>query len=517
MSYQVLARKWRPRCFNDMIGQQHVVRALSNALDHDRLHHAYLFAGSSGIGKTTVARIFAKCLNCQQGIRSQPCDQCTNCQEVDQGRFIDLLEVDAASRTKVEDTRELLDNVQYLPTHGRFKIYLIDEVHMLSGHSFNALLKTLEEPPAHVKFLLATTDPQRLPVTVLTRCLQFNLKKMAPEAIAEHLKNILIQEQIHYEDRALQQLGHAANGSIRDALSLLDQAIAYGAGQVREVDVCAFLGTIEQSHLYQLLAALAENNAQTLFATIAQLAEQGVDFTQALEELLSLLHNIALAQVLSQAPLTLTADREKTLALAKRILPEDIQLYYQIGLIGQRDLPLAPSARSGFEMVLLRMLAFRPQTSSQPIHTTTQAHAILPTESSKSLIQPEEKTSSTQQDWPILLSKLNLTGLSLTLAQHCALKTLDNEQIHLQLESTQAALLSDTQQERIMQAFNQYFAKPMKLRITIAETPLTTPASLAKEKQQHQQQKAIQTIETDPNVQTFLKIFNAQIQSSRVC
>ncbi len=360
MSYQVLARKWRPRSFKELVGQSHVLQALVNALDQDRLHHAYLFTGTRGVGKTTIARIFAKCLNCETGVSSVPCGQCSACQEIDDGRFVDLMEVDAASRTKVEDTRELLDNVQYLPTRGRYKVYLIDEVHMLSAHSFNALLKTLEEPPPHVKFLLATTDPQKLPVTILSRCLQFSLKNMTPERIVGHLKNILDQETITSEDPALWQLARSADGSMRDALSLTDQAIAYGNGRVIESDVSAMLGTIDQGQVMKMIRALATGNAVEVLHSVALLAEHSPDYLAVLNDMLSVLHRIAIAQAVPDAVDNSQGDREQVIDIASSMTAEDIQLYYQIGLVGKKDLPMAPEPRSGFEMALLRMLAFRP-------------------------------------------------------------------------------------------------------------------------------------------------------------
>lgn len=360
MSYQVLARKWRPRTFREMVGQTHVLKALINALDSQRLHHAYLFTGTRGVGKTTIARIIAKCLNCETGISSTPCGKCSVCREIDEGRFVDLIEVDAASRTKVEDTRELLENVQYAPTRGRYKVYLIDEVHMLSTHSFNALLKTLEEPPPHVKFLLATTDPQKLPVTILSRCLQFALKNMPPERVVEHLSHVLTAENIPFEEDALWLLGRAADGSMRDAMSLTDQAIAFGEGKVLAADVRAMLGTLDHGQVYGVLHALLEGDARALLDAVRQLAEQGPDWNGLLAELLNALHRVAVAQVLPEAVDNGQGDRGKVLALAQALPAEDVQFYYQMGLIGRRDLPLAPDPRSGFEMVLLRMLAFRP-------------------------------------------------------------------------------------------------------------------------------------------------------------
>ena len=371
MSYQVLARKWRPRSFREMVGQTHVLKALINALDSQRLHHAYLFTGTRGVGKTTIARIIAKCLNCETGITSTPCGECSVCREIDEGRFVDLIEIDAASRTKVEDTRELLDNVQYAPSRGRFKVYLIDEVHMLSSHSFNALLKTLEEPPPYVKFILATTDPQKLPATILSRCLQFSLKNMTPERVVEHLSHVLSVENIPFEDDALWLLGRAADGSMRDAMSLTDQAIAFGEGKVLAGDVRAMLGTLDHGQVFDLLHALIEGDARALLEAVRHLAEQGPDWNGVLSEILNVFHRVAIAQALPEGLDNGHGDRDRVLALASALPAEDVQFYYQMGLIGRRDLPLAPDPRGGFEMVLLRMLAFRPagtaDAPSQPL------------------------------------------------------------------------------------------------------------------------------------------------------
>ena len=360
MSYQVLARKWRPRSFREMVGQTHVLKALINALDSQRLHHAYLFTGTRGVGKTTIARIIAKCLNCETGITSTPCGTCSVCQEIDEGRFVDLIEIDAASRTKVEDTRELLDNVQYAPSRGRFKVYLIDEVHMLSSHSFNALLKTLEEPPPYVKFILATTDPQKLPATILSRCLQFSLKNMTPERVVEHLTHVLGVENVPFEDDALWLLGRAADGSMRDAMSLTDQAIAFGEGKVMAADVRAMLGTLDHGQVFDVLTALLEGDARGVLEAVRHLAEQGPDWNGVLSEILNVLHRVAIAQAMPEGVDNGHGDRDRVLALAQALPAEDVQFYYQMGLIGRRDLPLAPEPRGGFEMVLLRMLAFRP-------------------------------------------------------------------------------------------------------------------------------------------------------------
>ncbi|MCG5512630.1 DNA polymerase III subunit gamma/tau [Ectothiorhodospira shaposhnikovii] len=366
MSYQVLARKWRPRSFEELVGQPHVVRALSNALREDRLHHAYLFTGTRGVGKTTIARVLAKCLNCETGVTATPCGRCGACREIDAGRFIDLIEVDAASRTRVEDTRELLENVPYAPTRGRFKVYLIDEVHMLSTHSFNALLKTLEEPPPHVKFLLATTDPQKLPVTILSRCLQFNLKAMPASMIADHLSQVLQREAIEAEPAAVLQIARAASGSMRDALSLLDQAIGFGDGVLRAEEVREMLGAMSRDHLLRLLQALAAGDARAVLAVVEELSAQSPDYGAVLAELITLLHHLALAQQVPEVLDNLPDEREALAEMARGMAPEDIQLFYQIALIGRRDLPLVPEPRSGLEMVLLRMLAFRPVADAAP-------------------------------------------------------------------------------------------------------------------------------------------------------
>ncbi|WP_304640493.1 DNA polymerase III subunit gamma/tau [Pseudomonas sp.] len=397
MSYQVLARKWRPRLFREMVGQTHVLQALINALDHDRLHHAYLFTGTRGVGKTTIARILAKCLNCETGVSSEPCGVCSACREIDEGRFVDLIEVDAASRTKVEDTRELLDNVQYAPSRGRFKVYLIDEVHMLSSHSFNALLKTLEEPPAHVKFLLATTDPQKLPVTILSRCLQFSLKNMPPERVVEHLRHVLTEETIPFDEESLWLLGRAADGSMRDGLSLTDQAIAYGNGALRAEEVRSMLGTIDHGQVFALLETLAAGDGAGVLAIVAQLAEQGADFSGVLAELISTLQRLAIAQVVPDAVDNSQGDQARLLEMAERVSAEDVQLFYQLALHGRRDLPLSPTPRGGFEMALLRMLAFRPGTladahGQEGRSDASQSRVLTPGQSPSQVPDPERQT-----------------------------------------------------------------------------------------------------------------------------
>ncbi len=360
MSYTVLARKWRPHTFNDLVGQEHVVQALVNGLDQDRVHHAFLLTGTRGVGKTTIARILAKCLNCEKGVSSTPCGECGSCVDVDEGRFVDMLEIDAASKTKVDDTRELLETVQFTPSRGRYKVYIIDEVHMLSGHSFNALLKTLEEPPPHVKFVLATTDPQKLPITILSRCLRFSLTRLLPDQISSHLDKILRAESIEAEEAAIMRIARAADGSMRDGLSLLDQAIAYGGGSLSDADVASMLGSIEHEHIAAMLDALSSSDAPALMDIVNELVLQSRNLESALDELAEAMHRIALIQAAPNFRDPVRADWDSLVERASVISPEDAQLYYQIAITGRRDLDLAPDPRTGLEMTLLRMLAFRP-------------------------------------------------------------------------------------------------------------------------------------------------------------
>jgi DNA polymerase III subunit gamma/tau len=517
MSYQVLARRWRPKSFAEVIGQEHVLRALSNALTQGRLHHAYLFTGTRGVGKTTIARILAKCLNCATGITATPCGQCDACLEIDAGRFVDLIEVDAASRTKVEDTRDLLANVQYMPTAARFKIYLIDEVHMLSGHSFNALLKTLEEPPEHVKFLLATTDPQRLPVTVLSRCLQFNLKALSPELIQQQLTTILDKEKITYEPEALRYLAIAAQGSVRDALSLLDQAIAYGGdNRIQTADVRTMLGAIETTHITRLLTTLAEKNVNASLQIIAELTESAVDFSNVLDELLDILHKIALLQIAPDLNVTTWNNLEQLQILAKAFTPEDVQLYYQIALIGKRDLPLAPTLKSGFEMLILRMHAFQleaPQpkaTAQQPIATTAPI-----TKPKATAIPTGSAPITTNND---LLSQLKVTGTTQALIRHCSIANIDNANVDLLLDAAQAPLLNKTQEERLSIAFSELLKRPVKTHINIKKTGNATnkidiaPNANSNDNLPGQKNPTnVNSVENDPNVKKLMKAFNANV------
>jgi len=517
MSYQVLARKWRPRNFAEMMGQGHVLRALINALDHQRLHHAYLFTGTRGVGKTTVARIFAKSLNCEQGISATPCGQCSACREIDEGRFVDLIEVDAASRTKVEDTRELLENVHYTPARGRYKVYLIDEVHMLSTHSFNALLKTLEEPPPHVKFLLATTDPQRLPVTILSRCLQFNLKRLPPEQISQYLEKVLRQEGIAAEAGALKQIARAADGSMRDALSLLDQAIAYGGGKLDEGEIRAMLGTVEHGHVLKLAEALAAAEGAMLLYHIEALGEFAPDYDGVLAELLSLLHNIAVVQVVPGAAIEDHLDADAVQRLAGAMTPEDVQLFYQIGVTGRRDLATAPSPRLGFEMVLLRMLAFRPveERGRGAVPPPPAAAARTLQFSPAPVASPSAPKTAPAAvgdiDWPSLITRLPLQGVVRALAQNCALLRREGTVLHLALAPAHASLRNPRAEERLQEALSTALGERLKLQFTATQPPAETPAARQDRTAQERLRAAEEAIARDDNVRTLQETLGARV------
>jgi DNA polymerase-3 subunit gamma/tau len=527
MSYQVLARKWRPRTFAELVGQEHVQRALINALDHDRLHHAYLFTGTRGVGKTTIARILAKALNCEAGVSSTPCGHCSACEAIDAARFVDLIEVDAASRTKVEDTRELLENVQYAPTQGRYKVYLIDEVHMLSGHSFNALLKTLEEPPPHVKFLLATTDPQRLPVTILSRCLQFNLKSLSPAQIAGQLETILEEEQVPAEEGAVRDLAHAADGSMRDALSLLDQAIAFGGGQLAAAEVRAMLGTIDRDAVYRLLQSLAAADATGLLVEIARVDEFTPDYTALLAELLSVLQRIAIAQMLPDAIDDRHGDCAAVLELAGRFPVEDVQLYYQIGLIGRRDLPLSPEPRGGFEMLLLRMLAFRPAAGeySGGGDRTGSAKppagvAVEPSRGSGAASGQGEAIPRAEPDsgeWHRIVEQLNLRGITRELALNCALQETGEQAVVLTLDPAHLHLCNDMRTRQIEKALAGHYGRPVRLKIVKAQSLAgETPARRQTRERELRQQQAVQSIEDDENVRALQETFGATVNYNSI-
>jgi DNA polymerase-3 subunit gamma/tau len=554
MSYQVLARKWRPKSFETLVGQDHVVRALTNALEQNRLHHAYLFTGTRGVGKTTLARILAKSLNCETGITAKPCGVCNACTEIDKGRFVDLIEVDAASNTQVDAMRDLLDNAQYAPTAGRFKVYIIDEVHMLSKSAFNAMLKTLEEPPAHVKFILATTDPQKVPVTVLSRCLQFNLRQMAGTSIIGHLQNILGQENIQFEPTALHLISRAAAGSMRDALSLTDQAIAYGGQTVNEAEVRAMLGAIDQSYLYQLLEALLANDGSSIINQAKLMEERSISFEAALNDFAQLLHQIAIAQTVPESVADDLPERDVLLSLAQKISPETLQLYYQIALLGRRDIGLAPDEYAGFTMSLLRMLAFTPNEAntsagaSKPVQTTPAAQRSIPasavakpavvkpiTEPAEKPAAPAEKfnqqtpadvqvqaeaaalsefsneqsSSNFNGNWRGLVDELKL-GLARELAKHCELVTYDENSISLSVPEAQKHLVSPNYQEKLGTAITQHFGKKIKLQFSIGGTGNTPAKQISQEKAQAQA-NAETAIEEDSFVQALITDFGATI------
>ncbi len=523
MAYQVLARKWRPSNFTQLVGQEHVSQSLIHALQNDRLHHAYLFTGTRGVGKTTVARILAKAINCENLKDFNPCGECAVCRDFEQGRFMDLIEVDAASRTKVEDTRDLLDNVQYAPNQGRYKIYLIDEVHMLSGHSFNALLKTLEEPPAHVKFLLATTDPHKIPVTVLSRCLQFNLKRLLPEQINQQLQFILEQEAISFEATALKMIARAADGSLRDALSLLDQAIVYGSGQVNTEAVTGMLGSVAQQPIHEVLEALATGDTQTLLNKIASLAELTPDYADILQQVLQVLHRVAINQQSAQFT-DAEFDADLISYLAKNISPEDVQLYYQIGLIGLRDLALAPDPRSGFEMVMLRMLVFRPhpQSSTQskpqskltPVKTNS-ATVIKPTAPAIAAEQPQITHATESNQWPAIISAINISGRTKELANNCVLDNIDGNTCRLLLDP-KFQQVGTKAEENLKAALEKYYGKSLKLVISTQATPQITPALEIQQARENQQQNAVDAINTDPNINSLKESFGARIMPGSI-
>ena len=534
-----------------MVGQEHVLQALINALDHDRLHHAYLFTGTRGVGKTTVARILAKCLNCEVGVSSEPCGECSSCLEIAEGRSVDLIEVDAASRTKVEDTRELLENVQYAPTRSRYKVYLIDEVHMLSTSSFNALLKTLEEPPPHVKFLLATTDPQKLPATVLSRCLQFNLKNMSAELIVGYLQNILQQEMVSFEEPALWLLGRAANGSMRDALSLTDQAIAFGSGELNESDVRTMLGTVDLSFVYQLARAVVDQDAAAALAAVEAMSEHAPDYGGSLQELASLLHRIAIAQAVPDSVDNSFGDAEHVSALASSMTAEDAQLYYQLAITGRRDLGLAPDARSGFEMALLRMIAFRPvvaigDTEPAPEFAEPAAEAAAsvkkpepapvraaeaapaePVEPSKPEpveASPEAAPVNTSTDadlfqpgrWAELLEALDLGGILYNVASHCELRQVDGDSAFLVLDEANASLYNDAHEGRIAQALGAHLQREVRVSIEVGLPRYETPAARAQRLLDERQAKAVEAIEADPKVQLLIDRFEGALDAESI-
>jgi len=544
MSYQVLARKWRPQNFQELVGQEHVQRALVNALEDDRLHHAYLFTGTRGVGKTTIARILSKSLNCEKGITSTPCGECSTCLEIAEGRYVDLIEVDAASRTGVDDTRELLENVQYAPTRGRYKVYLIDEVHMFSKSSFNALLKTLEEPPPHVKFLLATTDPQKLPVTILSRCLQFNLKRLPVSLIISHLQHILTEEKVEFNVTALQLIAEGADGSMRDALSLLDQALAFGGGKVEEQEVRDMLGSVSRDKVIGLLKAILQGDAAQTMEAVNILSEFSPDFENVLAELLSLLHHMSLAKSVPEALDEFVSARETLLQLSEEVSAEDLHLFYQIALIGRRDLPLSPDARNGFEMIMLRMLAFRPAnveaggvTSSQSSAPTqvqqnnqpqVQARSVAPAQvarapavsansepSVQKAAQPVAQApvnSAVSNDWRDVVNSLGLGGLVKQLAINCTMKHREGCNIILNITSGHSNLINPKAKQRLQQALGEYFNIEANLEIKVVDQVETeSPAQTTQRETDQRQQQAVESINEDSFAQSLKDNFNAEV------
>ena len=569
MSYQVLARKWRPHFFAEMIGQDHVVRALSNALDQNRLHHAYLFSGTRGVGKTTVARIFAKSLNCERGLGALPCGECTACTEIDEGRFIDLIEVDAASRTGVDDTRELMDNVSYAPTRARYKVYLIDEVHMFSKSSFNALLKTLEEPPPHVKFLLATTDPQKLLPTVLSRCLQFHLKRVPSDTIEAHVRYILDAESLGAEASAVARIARAADGSVRDALSLLDQAIAFARDDLMLADVDAMLGGVSHERIYALLEAVLAGDAQSIFTQLAELDDYAPDYYSLSSDLLSLLHQIAIIQAVPDAARESIADLERVRGFAHAISTEDVQLYYQIVLTGRRDMPHTPDERDAFEMTLLRMIAFRPVDIVSDLDTSMGAiaegntpklalaaepepdvasgdkSAIAPVASapvdialpsSLPSVQEGDGVNSRQQwvspvdrptepdavavglpsqwrssDWPDISRRLGLQGMYGQLVAHCSLLSAEDHRVVLVLAEEHRHLNNDKLLDRVRQALSDLCGSPIALDLSVGVPIGETPAQRAACEENERRTRAEQSITEDPVVQDIRRRFDASL------
>jgi DNA polymerase III subunit gamma/tau len=511
MSYTALARKWRPRTFAELVGQEHVRRALVNALESGRVHHAFLFSGTRGVGKTTIARILAKCLNCERGVTAEPCGVCASCREIDDGRFPDLIEVDAASRTKVDDTRDLLDNVQYAPARGRYKVYLIDEVHMLSAHSFNALLKTLEEPPPHVKFLLATTDPQKLPVTVLSRCLQFNLKRLPAADIAAQLRHILAAEAVPFDPAALALIAQAADGSMRDALSLLDQLIAFGGGRAGEAEARAMLGTIARDHVVRIAELLAGADAAALVRGAQALEEFAPDYAQLLDELAGLLVRVGLRQAVSDYAGDELYAPELLERLARALAPEDVQLYYQTAIIGRRDLALAPDPRRGFEMTLLRMIAFRPAGAAG---ARAAAAVAEPARAAETGAAPAG-AAAPPDPWTEMVSQLELSGAARQLANHSVFLGRQGGVMRLGLDPRNRLLQTPATEERLAQALSRLLGEPVRLEFQPAGAG-ETPALLARRASEAELSAARTAFEEDPAVKGLRERFGATVLQDSV-
>ena len=528
MSYVVLARKWRPKRFAEMVGQEHVLRALGNALDSGKVHHAFLFTGTRGVGKTTIARILAKSLNCETaGVSSNPCGICAACREIDEGRFVDLIEVDAASRTKVDDTRDLLDNVQYAPTRGRYKVYLIDEVHMLSNHSFNALLKTLEEPPPHVKFLLATTDPQKLPVTVLSRCLQFSLKRLPAALIGERLKFIAEAEKMQFEPAALALLARAAEGSMRDALSLLDQLIAFGGGSLNEADARTMLGTIDRGHVGRLIDALARLDGQALLTEVKELDRNAPDYDRALVEVAAFLQRIAIVQIVPEAALEDEEfDADSLARLAQAISPEDVQLYYQIALGGRRDLAMAPEPRMGFEMTLLRMLAFRPDTAALPgerlASSSGNGRATAGAAGTPRAAQPAASGSVARllsidaHNWPAVVEAAALSGMVRQFALNCVPARFEHDLLVLRTDQATADRRTRVIDDKLVQSLSKHLGRDIRVTFETVESDLETPVRQRALADRDKAARAAAAFEADPAVKGLRERFGADVDAASV-
>jgi len=525
MSYLALARKWRPKTFSELVGQEHVLRSLTNALETGRVHHAFLFTGTRGVGKTTIARILAKCLNCEKGVSANPCGECSACRDIDAGRFFDLIEVDAASRTKVDDTRDLLDNVQFAPARGRYKVYLIDEVHMLSTHSFNALLKTLEEPPPHVKFLLATTDPQKLPVTVLSRCLQFNLKRLPVSQIAEHIKAVLTAEGVTFDAAGVRLVAQAADGSMRDGLSLLDQLIAFGGGKVNEEEARAMLGTVARDHVACLAELLTRADARELTDYARSLEEWAPDYAQVLDELASLLVRVALKQVARDFDGDDIYPPELLERLAGAMAPEDVQLFYQTAIIGRRDLHLAPDPRVGFEMTLVRMLAFRPAGESapsvapasraanaQPPGAARTERSPAPTAATDSVaVATAPSAANGDASWTHIVSSLDLQAASRQLANHCVLLERRGAVVRLGLDPRNQLLRTRAQEEKLAQALSKYYGEPVRVEFEVAGITAETPAQAGQRASQEELEAARRALDADPGARALRERFGATL------
>jgi DNA polymerase-3 subunit gamma/tau len=506
MTYQVLARKWRPRSFETLVGQEHVVRALTHALERQRLHHAYLFTGTRGVGKTTLARILAKALNCETGITASPCGTCSSCLEIDAGRFVDLIEVDAATNTRVDEMRQLLDNAVYAPTRGRFKVYVIDEVHMLSNSAFNAMLKTLEEPPEHIKFILATTDPQKIPVTVLSRCLQFNLKNMPAASIATHLERVLNEEKVAAEFSALRLIAHAARGSMRDALSLLDQAIAYAGGSVSESAVRVMLGTVDTGHVLEVLEAVVAGDAGRALAVADAMEGHSLSFDNALGELARVLHRIALAQTAPEALPEDTPERERVVALAKAIDPEEVQLFYQIVLHGREDLPLAPDEYAGFAMTVLRMLAFAPESDGGKAPARSEPP---PGEAAPASARPAPFAG----DWPALARSLPVTGAAKQLAERSELLAWKDGKFELAVPPESRAFADKAHIERLRAALREALGQPVQVTVTVGALSGRTAAAMNEDERRARQAQADDQVGADPFVRELVASFDATVES----